>query len=133
MKPTMLYLVAGALLASAHTSFAQDRTQDPANTRAETVRDRDIYGYQLMTPEERTEYRGRMRAAQSAEERQRIRAEHHAQMQERAKERGIALPDMPSGPAGRGGGMGPGGGMMGPGGGMGPGMGRGAGGGPGGR
>jgi len=64
-----------------------------------------------------------MRAAKTAEEREKIRAEHHERMKVRAKERGVKLPDEP--PA-RGGMMGPGGGM-GPGSGMGPGAGMGGG------
>lgn len=54
-----------------------------------------IYGSQLMTQEERNEFRDRMGNAQTAEERERIRSEHHAEMQERARERGVTLPDMP--------------------------------------
>lgn len=54
-----------------------------------------IYGSQLMTPAERTEYRTRMLAAASDVEREKIRAEHHAEMQKRAKARGIKLPDAP--------------------------------------
>ena len=61
-----------------------------------------------MTRQERIEFRAKMRSAKTAEERERIRAEHHEQMMVRAKERGVTLPDEP--PA-RGGGMGPGGGM----------------------
>ena len=70
-----------------------------------------VYGSQIMTQQERLEHRERMRAAQSDEERQAIRNEHHAQMQERAKEMGVTLPDEP--PADRGGrfGFGPGKGM----------------------
>ena len=92
------------------------RDQDQARTQ-DQVRDQDIYGSQLMTAQERNEYRNRMRATKTLEERERIRAEHHEQMKVRAKERGVTLPDEP--PAGRGPGMGPG-----PGGGMGPGGGR---------
>ncbi|ERJ40918.1 hypothetical protein QZM64_34650 [Burkholderia cepacia] len=54
-----------------------------------------IYGSQLMTPAERTEYRTRMLAAASDAEREKIRAEHHAEMQKRAKARGIKIPDAP--------------------------------------
>ncbi len=97
-----------------------------------------IYGSELMTRRERIEYRQRLRAAHSATERERIRAEHHRQMQQRARERGFKLPDTPPprgagmGPGG-GGGMGPGGGGgMGPGGGGGMGPGGGGGFGPGG-
>ena len=67
-----------------------------------------IYGSQLMTQQERNEYRAQMRNAKTYEERERIRLEHHKAMQERAKAKGLTLPDMP--PA-AGGGMGPGGGM----------------------
>lgn len=74
-----------------------------------------IYGSQIMTQQERLEYRNKMRAAKTAEEQAKIRAEHHEAMKARAKAQGKTLPDEP--PA-RGGGMGPG---MGPGGGgMGP-------------
>jgi hypothetical protein len=74
-----------------------------------------IYGSELMTAQERTEYQARMRAAKTEQEREAIRLEHHNQMQERAKAQGKTLPDMP--PAGMGPGMGPGGGKgMGPGG-----------------
>ena len=94
-----------------------------------TIRDRDIYGYKLMSKKERGAYRNRMRTATTLEQREQLRAEHHEQMLARAKERGVTLPETP--PAGRGpgmhrgGGMGPGAGMgprdgMGPGRGMGP-------------
>jgi len=73
-----------------------------------TAADQEIYGYQLMTPAERTAHREQMRQARTAEERERIRAAHHAEMQIRAKQKGMTLPDMP--PANRGPGTGPGGG-----------------------
>lgn len=88
-----------------------------------------IYGSQLMTQQERNEHRAQMRQAKTPEERERIRAEHHERMKERARERGITLPDVPPATPGRGmgqGGMGQGGmgqGGMGQGG-MGPGGGR---------
>lgn len=78
-----------------------------------------IYGSQLMTQQERIEYRNQMRALKTQQEREAFRLEHHKKMQERARERGVTLPDEP--PA-QGAGMGPG---PGAGRGMGPGMGRG--------
>lgn len=75
-----------------------------------------ICGSQLMTQQERNEYRAKMRSAKTVEEREQIRKEHHEQMKERAKARGVALPEEPPF---RGGGMGPGGGRMGAGGGRG--------------
>jgi hypothetical protein len=61
-----------------------------------------IYGRQLMTPEERAAYRDRMRSAKTAAERNEIRAQHHKDMQARAKERGVTLPDQPPRRHGRG-------------------------------
>lgn len=66
-----------------------------------------IYGSQLMTQQERSQYRQRMRDAQTAQERDRIRQEHHEQMKERAKAQGKTLPDGPP-PYGKGKGWGPG-------------------------
>lgn len=57
-----------------------------------------IYGSRLMTPQERLEYRNKMRSLKTPEERQALRLEHHQAMQARARERGITLPDAP--PAG---------------------------------
>lgn len=56
-----------------------------------------VYGWQLMTPEERTAYRNKMRAAKTPEEKAKIRAEHHKEMQQRAKDRGMTLPEPPPG------------------------------------
>lgn len=72
-----------------------------------------IHGKQMMTQEEREQFREKMRAAKTNEEKERIRKEHHEQMKARAMERGVNLPDEP--PArgsgmNRDGGMGPGGG-----------------------
>lgn len=81
-----------------------------------------IYGSQLMTNQERIEHRNKLRGAKTAEEREEVRLQHHEQMQLRAKEQGVTLPDTPPAQgAGQGRRMGPGGGMggMGPGGGMG--------------
>lgn len=80
--------------------------------------DSPIYGSQLMSNQERIEHRNKMRSAKTAEEREQIRVQHHDQMQLRAKERGVNLPETPPPRgSGQGRGMGPGGGM----GGMGPG------------
>lgn len=102
MKLTAICAItAAAMLFPAHASFAQDRTQPQTQGQTrQTIRDRDIYGSQMMTRAERNEYRARMRAAKTAEERERIRTEHHEQMKQRAQARGITLPDQP--PAGRG-------------------------------
>jgi hypothetical protein len=72
--------------------LTRDRTaQQVRDGAASQARNSDIYGYQLMTERERTEFRERRRAADTEQERDRIQAEHHAQMQARAKERGVTL------------------------------------------
>lgn len=115
----MVLPLAGAVSMENAQAADQDRTRDKTQ---DMTRDQDhIYGSQLMTQQERNEHRAKMREAKTAEERERIRAEHHKQMQERARERGITLPDEPPAmPSHRG---------MGSGGGMGGGMGSGGGGG----
>lgn len=101
----------------------QDNDQDQLNDRdRDRVRDQsqlknqdNIYGSQLMTPQERAEHRAKMQSATTKQEREQIRNEHHEQMKIRAKARGITLPDQA--PAigagsmkGQGGGKGSGGG-----------------------
>ena len=54
-----------------------------------------VFGWQLMTPEERAAYQAKMRAAKTAKERAAIRAQHHKEMQERAKQQGVTLPEVP--------------------------------------
>lgn len=118
MKQTApaLSALVGALLSSAGFVLAAEPT--PARPATQTQTQDPIYGNQLMTPQERTEYGTRMRATKTAEEREQIRKTHHEQMQDRARTRGVTLPDEP--PArggGMGQGMGQGGGGMGQGGG----------------
>lgn len=50
-------------------------------------------GQQLMTPQERDAMREKMGAAKTPEERQAVAAATRAEMEKRAKERGIALPE----------------------------------------
>jgi hypothetical protein len=73
-----------------------------------------VYGWQLMSEQERAEHRNKMRSFQTEQQREAYRMEHHKRMQKRAQERGMTLPDQP-GPRGKG--------MGGPGMGSGPGPG----------
>ncbi len=50
-------------------------------------------GQQLMTPEERTAMQEKMRSAKTPEERQQIATANRAEMQKRAQEKGITLPE----------------------------------------
>ena len=114
--------VVGVLAIPAGLALAAEQERAQQQVQAQVQEQEQIYGSQLMTPEERAAYRNKMRAATTAEEREKIRKEHHEAMKLRAKERGVTIPDEP--PA-LGGGMGPGDGMGPGGGGRGPGGGRG--------
>jgi hypothetical protein len=122
-------LLAGLLAASALMSMGVDvHAQDQVQTKVQ------IYGSQLMTPAERTEYQSKMRALKTDKERDAFRLDHHDKMTVRAVEKGVTLPNSPpavgAGPkansgmgAGTGSGMGAGQGSpaSAPGGGKGPG------------
>lgn len=109
LKRSLLTCMTGALALSVGLVLAADPPL-PAKEQ--------VHGSQVMTQKERDAHRAKMNAAKTAEEKERIRAEEHARLKERAEQQGKAMPEKP--PA-SGGGMGPG-----PGGGMG----LGAGGGP---
>jgi hypothetical protein len=70
-----------------------------------------LYGAELMTPEERNAYIEKMQSAKTPEERLKLRDEHRAEMQKRAKEKGVTLPEPPGPGADKGPGPGPGGGQ----------------------
>jgi 1,2-phenylacetyl-CoA epoxidase catalytic subunit len=118
MKRTFIYSTAIVALfaTAAPVANATDKTRDQGRLQAQ---DR-VYGSQLMTRQERNEYGALMNAARTGKERDQIRQAHQEQMQERAKQRGMTLPD--EAPAyGKTQDMGSGGGMGGPGSGVGPG------------
>jgi len=100
MKHTIL---ATLLVSSLSFVMIQTHAAEPVTIqdRAQVQKQEPIYGSQLMTRKERTEFRTKMRAANTVEEREQIRKEHHEVMQERAKERGVSLPDKPSAKRGK--------------------------------
>ena len=106
-----LVLLAGLMTASALMSVGMDvLAQDQVQAQVQ------IYGSQLMTPAERTEYQSKMRALKSDKEREAFRLDHHDKMKVRAVEKGVTLPNSPpaagAGPkANSGMGAGPGSGM----------------------
>ena len=75
-----------------------------------TIADETVYGYQLMTEQERAEHRAKMRSFKTEAEREAYRRQHHEMMQERARAQGVTLPDEPMS-RGQGRGMGKGRGM----------------------
>lgn len=100
LKAVLASLTLGLIVASGG-ALAQ-------NTGEQAVQEQPIYGSQLMTREEQLEHRQKMRSLKTESEREAYRAEHHTQMQSRAKSKGMTLPETPPP---RGGGMGPGPGM----------------------
>ncbi len=99
-------LLASTSLMGIGQVFAQDQAQAQVQ----------IYGSQLMTAAERTEYQAKMRTLKTDKERDAFRLDHHTKMTARAAERGVTLPSTPpsvgAGPkSGSGTGVGPGTGM----------------------
>ncbi len=117
---TIISILTAGLLSVTFTSTAADQAQIKSTEQAQLkssdndqLQDKQIYGHQLMSADERNQFRQKMMSAKTTQEREQIRAEHHKTMQARAKSQGINLPDEPPmhrGPgSGMGGGMGPGG------------------------
>lgn len=69
-----------------------------AHAAESTPRREIIPGATLMTHAERAQYRDRMQAATTPEERARTRARHLAEVQERARGRGLAVVDLAAQP-----------------------------------
>ncbi len=92
-RPLIMSALATALSLSAGIAVAAD--QAPVQEKIPAKKQLQVYGSQLMTQQERVDYHAKMRAAKTAEEREQIRKEHHESMKERAKERGVTLPDVP--------------------------------------
>jgi hypothetical protein len=93
----VLVLAAAAVVGTGGSALAQDKVQSKTQD--------SIYGSQLMTDAERREHRLRMRSLKTNQEREAYQLEHHKVMTERAREKGVTLPEVP--PA-AGGGMGAG-------------------------
>jgi hypothetical protein len=119
-RTLMVSALATALILS--TGFALAADKGSGQERVQTQKQEQIYGSQLMTKQERAEYRNTMRATKTAEKREQIRKRHRQRMRKRARVHGLTLPDTPSANGGgmsRGSGMGSGGGDRGSGGGRG--------------
>jgi hypothetical protein len=128
MKRTLIYSAVIAALFPTMASLAIAADKDEG--RGKQQLQEEIYGLQLMSQQERVDYRAQMKAAKTDEERAQLRQAHQAEMQARAEKQGVTLPNGPpmsnAVP-----GMRPGTGMSGPGNGTGTGTGTGMMGGPG--
>lgn len=72
-----------------HTSQSQDQVQ------SRDVDAQRVYGWELMSNQERTEHQMKMMSLKTEKEREAFQRDHHKKMQERAKAQGKTLPDMP--------------------------------------
>ncbi|MDH5735338.1 MAG: hypothetical protein OEY87_04365 [Gammaproteobacteria bacterium] len=95
----MAMLIFVTALASSPLVWADDQQTDQDRLEEQ---DRDqlrkqVYGWDLMTPEERMQHREMMRNMKTEEERDAYRKEHHKRMQERARQQGVELPPYQSG------------------------------------
>jgi hypothetical protein len=119
-KTSISTLALLAVLATTAGMWSGDvQAQDQAQAQAQ------IYGSQLMTDAERSEYRSKMRTLKTDKERDSFRLDHHENMKVRAAEKGVTLPNTPQsagskansgfgGGTGSGGGAGQGGSMNAP-------------------
>jgi hypothetical protein len=85
-----------AILAPAPAKAADTPSAPAVTVQKKAAAQDKVYGSQLMTAEERNTYRDRMKQAKTSTERDRIREAHHVEMQQRAKERGVTLPQQPN-------------------------------------
>ncbi len=92
---TVTLLAVLALSTSARVALADTPPQSTPPEPRPAATSQSVYGWQLMTPEERLAYRTKMRSLATESERQAFRAEHHELMVARAKDRGISLPETP--------------------------------------
>lgn len=93
MKRTLLtsLTAAAVLVMAASAAVAQPSAPAGPPAQKKSADGAQAFGYQLMTPAERDEWRQKMNAAKTPEERTKLRSEHHAQMMQRADEQGVAL------------------------------------------
>jgi len=71
--------------------FGDAQAQDQVQAQVQ------IYGSQLMTTAERTQYQSKMRTLKTDKERDAFRLDHHETIKVRAAEKGVTLPDTPQG------------------------------------
>ena len=83
-----------------------DQDQDRDRLNASQAIDDELARFSLLTSAERAQFRDEMRAAATAEERERIRARHRQTIEQRAREMGIDAPLGAGGGAGAGAGYG---------------------------
>ncbi|WP_372998917.1 hypothetical protein [Marinobacter sp.] len=73
--------------------------QNEMRTQSKDQDGKPVFGYPMMTPEERDQFHEEMRSLDSAEERQALREQHREEMIERARARGMSVEDIENLPA----------------------------------
>jgi hypothetical protein len=97
LKKITIMLTVSCLLAGL-SGVAMAQEVDPVIPHGSlvTLQDlQDIYGWQIMTQQERDQFRADMLNAKTKEELQTICREHRRKMQLRAQEMGVVLPEKP--------------------------------------
>jgi len=72
-------------------SHAAGQKQSSKEVQVEVQKQEQIYGSNIMSEQERVEYRARLNEAETAEEQKRVRMEHRKRMEQRAEKYGISL------------------------------------------
>lgn len=101
-KTTSLAALAAFITFGNFSAWAADQNQTQIQDQTQ-IQNRDqsqnqvrqSSGRQVMSPQERDEQRSKMQNANSREEQERIRAEHHEEMKGRAQDKGLSIPDTP--------------------------------------
>ncbi|WP_273203137.1 hypothetical protein [Marinobacter subterrani] len=73
--------------------------QSEMNTQIKDQDGKPVFGYPMMTPEERREFHTKMQSLDSVEDRQALREEHRQEMIERARAKGMTVEDIENLPA----------------------------------
>ncbi len=93
MAKRVLLAPAFSIVLMVYSGYALAADQERAQENMQTQQ--QVTGRELMTEQERAEHHARMQAATTQEERQQIRMKQHELMKQRAKERGLSIPDNP--------------------------------------
>jgi uncharacterized membrane protein YgcG len=94
-RPIRLLMHATCATLVAASAVAQTPQSETVQMQPRTQTQERIYGSELMSEQERNEYRKRMSETKTEQEREQLRKEQHERMNDRAKQRGMTLPDEP--------------------------------------
>ncbi|MCI0506632.1 MAG: hypothetical protein L0Z73_11045 [Gammaproteobacteria bacterium] len=116
-KKILIIAITGVLSLGLDAVIAAETEKEQAQIQMQEQEKKQIYGWELMSVEERAAHRAILNSFATEEEREAYRTEHHEKMQKRAEAQGVTLPEAPaqrgsgqgSGSGGGGGGGGGGG------------------------